>query len=268
MSGDKAVQLLWVGSCSAEFAAARAASSALPNVNVADLPDICAAVNWLAASETAPELIVLAQARPGEIPAAEVDRLRRIAPLTRLVGLLGTWCEGESRSGQPWPAVERVYWHQWPGWLDRELRGLQCGVAATWSLPLTVAPEERFLAASHALVWNPCELGGDALIVASDRQIERLLLDFMARIGCRSAAARPEDLPSSAVSLVIWESDELGEVEAQHLRAWVQCVAPAPVVVLLGFPRIEVQRRALAAGARHVLSKPFFLSELRASIAS
>lgn len=266
MSGDAVVQLCWIGSCSAEFAAARAAAGAQPNVNIGDFPDLRAAAAWLAASETAPELIVITQTRPGEIPAAEIDLLRRLAPLTRLVGLLGTWCEGESRSGQPWPAVERVYWHQWPAWFTRELHGLRTGAATTWSLPLTTAPEERFLAASHMLPRRQFALGGKVLIVASDSNLQRLLLDAMTQVGCGAVTARPEHLPSAGVSLLLWESDELKEDEAEQLRTCAQNLAPAPAIALLGFPRLEAEQRALAAGARHVLSKPFFLSDVLAAI--
>src|SRR5262245_46214259 len=60
-----------------------------------------------------PDLILLVASRPGRFSAAEVEALHRRAPLARLVALLGTWCEGEVRSGHPWPGVNRIYAHQW-----------------------------------------------------------------------------------------------------------------------------------------------------------
>ena len=50
-----------------------------------------------------PELIVMAQSRPGVFSAQWIERLRRSAPLAGVVALLGTWCEGETRSGRPAP---------------------------------------------------------------------------------------------------------------------------------------------------------------------
>jgi CheY-like chemotaxis protein len=51
--------------------------------------------------------------------------------------------------------------------------------------------------------------------------------------------------------------EELGELE--HLAAGLR---PAPIVALLDFPRIEDHRRAMAAGAAAVLSKPLQLEDL------
>src|SRR5262245_57985677 len=41
-----------------------------------------------------PTAIVLAQSRPGQFSAGEVERLHRASPLSRLVALCGVWCEG------------------------------------------------------------------------------------------------------------------------------------------------------------------------------
>ena len=67
-----------------------------------------AAARMLARGGDPPELIVLVQSRPGEFSAAEIDDLRRLAPLARVRRLLGTWCEGEARRR---PAAERLHEH-------------------------------------------------------------------------------------------------------------------------------------------------------------
>ena len=83
----------------------------------------------LAAGRFVPDVIVVAQAFPGQFSLDEIDRIRGLAPLARLLGLLGSWCEGEVRTGLPWPAVIRIplsgsfyqYFHWWHstrlGWL-------------------------------------------------------------------------------------------------------------------------------------------------------
>ena len=63
-------------------------------------------------------------------------------PLARIVGLLGSWCEGEVRSGRPWPGAMRIYWHQWPGRWHAELDRLR-GACPIWGLPLTAGDEDR-----------------------------------------------------------------------------------------------------------------------------
>src|SRR3954462_14967953 len=57
-----------------------------------------------------PELIIVAQNRPDSICSDRLDHLRRDAPLAGIVALLGSWCEGETRTRRPWPGVHRVYW--------------------------------------------------------------------------------------------------------------------------------------------------------------
>lgn len=49
-----------------------------------------------------PDVIVLAAARPGIFEQHQVVSLLRRAPLARIIGLMGGWCEGELRTGYPW----------------------------------------------------------------------------------------------------------------------------------------------------------------------
>ncbi len=88
--------------------------------------DVTAAESMLAQG-LVPDLIVIAQAFPGQVTTEQVERLRRAAPLARVLGLLGSWCEGEARTGRPWPGVIRVYWHQWTPRCRSELRALAQG---------------------------------------------------------------------------------------------------------------------------------------------
>src|SRR5688500_4148457 len=69
-----------------------------------------------------PDAILLAQSRPGQISHEDVERLHAAAPLARLIYLVGPWCEGELRSGQPCPGVVRVPWRAWQSRLPHELR--------------------------------------------------------------------------------------------------------------------------------------------------
>ena len=64
-------------------------------------PDFAAAMQELEARDGDPELIVLAQSWPGQFSPKQIERLRRLAPLARVDELLGSWCEGETRTGRP-----------------------------------------------------------------------------------------------------------------------------------------------------------------------
>src|SRR5262245_23662353 len=82
-----------------------------------------------------PHAILFFQSRPGQISCREVECQHARAPLARLVALVGPWCEGEQRSGRPWPGVVRVPWRTWALALPRAL-GLDAA-AQSLRLPRT-----------------------------------------------------------------------------------------------------------------------------------
>jgi hypothetical protein len=266
MSNEAAVAALWIGGSRPEFAAARNCLAGFPHVSQFDLADVRSAAIWLADQAVTPQLIVVCQARPGEIAHAEVAQLRRLAPLSRLVGLLGSWCEGETRSGHPWPAVERIYWHQWPAWLARELHLLRDDPAAGWTLPLTATPEERWLATNSSLSINCGETPwrGLVAILSLRRASAEMLSDACQHHGLQSICFDRPPGHLTGAALAIWDGDRCGAIEATQLQEFMAAVRPAPVVALLTFPRIEERDRALAVGARHVVSKPLCLKQLLA----
>ena len=123
---------------------------------VYSLPDVAAAAALLAEGQLVPDVILVAQAFPGQFSHPAIERLRRLAPLAPVVGLLGSWCEGEMRSGRPWPATVRTYWHQWPTRCNRQLRRLAQGECCAWTLPSTATEEERLLADAQCSPHTPC----------------------------------------------------------------------------------------------------------------
>ena len=51
--------------------------------------------------ESEPDLCIVLAGRPGEFTPEVIESLRQRAPLVRVVGLLGSWCEGEAAPGVP-----------------------------------------------------------------------------------------------------------------------------------------------------------------------
>ena len=130
--------------------------------------------------------------------------MRRAAPLCRFVALAGSWCEGESRSGRPLPAVPRVYWHQWSAWFDRELAELGGGRSGTLSLPLTATEEERLLRGAETGRPRAC---GTIAIYGTERESAAMLAD-----ACRACGYEVVALATAEVSL-------LGCADCWHLRS-------------------------------------------------
>ena len=253
---DRATLLLVGDSSPAEFAAAIERMRA--SCDVVELPEPAAALRWCQRAESPPALVVIASARPGQWGDDAVEALRRRLPLTPVVALLGAWCEGEMRSGMPWPGVVRVYWHQGPQRFPQELARIVSGECAGWSLPATASAEER-------LLWQaeraPPGGRGVVAVVAERREMAEWLVAACRGRGWatvwnaawRSAETRGADV-------VLWDAGWI-DWETLEVLAKIRDVYGAPVIAITDFPRLDDQRRLTAAGAAAVFSKPLLLSD-------
>ena len=241
-----------------EFREARAALEGWGRVVAAI--DVEAAGAQLAGGEVAPDLIVVAQAYPGELGPDEIDRLRRLAPVAPVVGLLGAWCEGETRTGTPWPGVVRVYWHQWLPRCAQELGRFRDGLLSTWGLPMTAGEEERLLALAEQ---SRPRREGLIAICAGRFDMQDWLSAACTKRGYSTEWLRPDRADRlEGVKAAIFDATECSGGELEGLKRLGVALGPAPIIALLDFPRTEDRDRTLAAGASAVLSKPFLLEDL------
>ncbi len=222
--------------------------------------EVAAAMAALAEGEIVPDVIVVVQAFPGQFSHSVLDRLRRLAPLARVIGLLGSWCEGEMRTGSPWPGAVRTYWHQWAIRCDRELRRLAKGEPCAWALPPTATEEERLLA-DMGEDW-PRRQGMVVICAQSPEMAEWLSAACRSR-GFATVWQRP---PITArvegAAAAIFDGGDLGEGQSQDLDRLVAALHPAPVLALLDFPRVSDRERALSVGAAAIVSKPVAVDDL------
>lgn len=222
------------------------------------VPTVAAAIQRSESQQAFWHTVVIAQSRPGELSQQEIDRLSRAMPLTHLVALLGSCCEGELRSGRPWPGVVRVYWHQFAARAASELR--MDITATSWQMQRTASDAER---ADHALPGPPHP--ADGLIAICTRQA--VFFDALASV-CRIAGyatvwTSPEKWWSvQGAVAVLWHGHLRTADELQQLQQVATRSRPARVIALLGFPRHDDAQRAAAAGAATVLSIPFLLPDL------
>ena len=89
--------------------------------------------------DSAFDLVVVAQSRRGQYSKDQIENIQNMFPTTPIVGLLGSWCEGEVRSGNPWPGVLRVYWHQWEGRFADFKKQLEEEGVTDWHVPRTTS---------------------------------------------------------------------------------------------------------------------------------
>lgn len=222
--------------------------------------DITNALGELERASTPFSIVILAQARPGEYSDAEIDALRRAAPLAPIVALLGSLCEGETRSGHPWPGVIRVYWHQWRQRAGIELAALKAGRSSAWSLPATASEEERLLCSR---LRSFGQRQGVVVIASKSFEMADWLADACRGRGwaaIRTSPARP--IKTDGVAAVVWDAELTAEANVSELAAIQAAFPGAPIIALADFLRIEQHERLLAAGVAAVLSKPVMLAEL------
>jgi hypothetical protein len=254
------------------------------------------------------DLIIMAQSRPGQFASEDVESVYQKWPTAKLLGLFGTWCEGEGRTGRPWPGVWRVHAgncirvlrelfdierpkgvrvYPESGTGRRTLRGgelqTERTVAATpeqaasrrsrsWLLPRSITDAERiYYDAAEPLIHGK----GEILISTVTAEAYETLADAVGQSGFSSTWQRAgnncETLKASAAILDMMRGTT---EEWQSVQEWASRIAPAPLVVLLGFPRVSdfALAETLSAGVYGkgdqivVLPKPFRLNDLGTEI--
>ncbi len=181
--------------------------------------------------------VLLAHARPGELPTDTPERLLAVDPEVELLSVSGAWCEGELRTGKPWDGVERVYWHQ--------LVDKYCSLTAVEERPLVLLNARLHDSAS---AW----------------------IDTLEELGYAAAWARrgrPEPLLAGE-RLAIWDGDQLDGLEAAELASFCRRrrAAGTGVIAVFDFPRADAVAAALEIGAAAVLGRPWSLEAVVATL--
>jgi CheY-like chemotaxis protein len=219
----------------------------------------------LARSLDAPELVVLAQVRPGEFVESQIEALRSAAPLARVWRVVGSWCEGEGRSAPPPGGCSSVYWHQWPARWGRELARRQRGELASWSLPLTASPEERTLALSA----EPLARAAGPLAIFSRHPQAAAALADACRLGGYDVTIIDVSCPtpllmsgSSPPPIILWDALPEQIADARAIGEVRAICGAGPIVAVVGFARTDDCQRSVAAGVAAVVTKPYLIHDL------
>lgn len=221
---------------------------------------IGSALVQLANENWSPAAIVVAQERPGKSSASEIEQLHAAAPLARLVALLGSWCEGETRTGQPWPGVTRVYWHRAIPQLEDLLQAISHGSNSAWNMPRTATEAERLL---HNAA-KPISPRDGFIVISTETPTAFEALAEACRVKGYSAVwqASHQSLKVEGAAAVLCDLNRLNDNQLEKVKALVAEIKPVPVVALLGFPRWEDRQRLIQAGVASVISKPFLLDDI------
>ncbi len=207
----------------------------------------------------------IAQSHPGEFLESEIQQLQAAAPLSRVCVLLGSWCEGETRSGRPWPGVARVYTHQlWARLRSEDWQRAAATGEAPWATLPTISPEETGLRRGE--VPLP-QLTGQAVICGDDRANRTALADLCRAMGLQTDDCHtPDSCPQRNPDLVLYDAHRDRKRRRAELQRLGEHWPAVPILTLIGFPRADEIREACAAGCCHVLGQPYLVDDLVACI--
>jgi CheY-like chemotaxis protein len=214
------------------------------------------------------DLVLVAQATPGEWDGPWIDRLRRCAPLVRVVAVLGTWCEGETRTGRPLAADCRVYWHAFPAWWARQREVLLAGRAPAWSFP---EGDWGAVVSAAAGKRGTCAImGGVAIVAAPTRESAESIAMALRVGGWTSVWVRPPRLLPDVygAAAIIYDGGQLDSDELATIADLRERYGTLPIVALADFPTIDRAAAARTTGVAVVLGKPFLVEDLLWAVAS
>ncbi|HHK42737.1 MAG TPA: hypothetical protein ENJ50_10000 [Planctomycetaceae bacterium] len=189
----------------------------------------------------APHWICLLQSRTGQFAPRDVESLHQIAPLARLILVVGQWSEGETRSGTPLAGVFRVAWHHLPYGLLWERAAWEGGIPSRLALPRTSRLVDRV--ESYAQMNAPNRSKRDApsndgerslVIVADHREAFESLAESCRAAGWSSRWLRSTDAARDVGGPLVWIWGAWSEEFAREAAGWHR---DAPSLILTDFPR-------------------------------
>ena len=212
-----------------------------------------------------PQLTVIAQSRPGVVDPKVIARLRRNAPLTAVVSLLGSWCEGETRTGRPLACSERIFWYDFPAWWTRQLALLSNGRCPDWHR----ADASRFrvnVPSSQQSEPGRPRPRGAVILQTQSYETGRAISDLLYRAGYASVSqsTNKSQMSVRGIAAGIWEGGQLSDEETSRLCLFTRqlAVQNAPVLACSDFPRRDRVDLAMALGASAIVGKPWINRDL------
>jgi hypothetical protein len=207
-----------------------------------------------------PDVILVAQSRPGQISPRQVEQLHAASPLSRLVVLAGSWCEGELRSGRPCTGVIRVLWHQWQPRLIPFLQPGSAPIPGIWQMPRTASLDER-LASTVGSCW-PCREG--LVAIHADGHETFAALSEACHAGGYATVwyLSEESVAASGVVAALADGVGCDARGVRFLQHVVRCHRPAPVIALQDFVRRQDYDLARSVGVAAVVAKPLLVYDL------
>jgi hypothetical protein len=211
-----------------------------------------------------PEVLLLAEPRPGMNERELVDRAHAVSPLIRLIVVAGSWCEGELRTGRPLAGVTRLYWHELPAWWRAATTRRNAGLAPHWSAPM--GHPQLTISAPALNATSILTVAIDAPDFAVFETLEAILRPH----GYAAVWTPPSRHQFHNAQIGIWDGGQLDRSKLDALKMFCQQFAdiPARVLVLVDYPRPKHFALIREAGATALLGKPYAIASLVRDLAN
>ena len=177
--------------------------------------DLCSLETWIQTTLPLPviDVILILQSYTGEHQLSVLERIRRNYPITPVVAVLGSWCEGELRTGWPLAGVHRVYGNDWVTQGENEFFSLASGKFSMFGLPPTYKEDEILLeqikrTPGPTLPANrQCWIFTCRSISRPDFGMSRMLQTWMRQLGFSTSIIDWDDQPDrdSPPERILWE---------------------------------------------------------------
>lgn len=209
-------------------------------------------------------VVVIAQSRRNQFETSELEAVAAKFPHLPIVALSGSWCEGEMRSGNPFPGLIRIYWHQWQGRLKNFRWQLENRNVSTWHLPKTYSSADQVIDES---LGQAIEFPGNALIGISALTPDghEMLQDACRCAGLKTVwidATSEIDARRELPQIVLINGNSMNTQLVDRIRKLKAQFPNAAQITFLNFPRQFDLDAARSEGVQHVISKPFHLRDL------
>ena len=216
-------------------------------------------------------LIVLAQSRRDQISQSTIDFLRSELFEVPIVLLLGSWCEGENRSGKPLQGVNQVLWHQWDSRFERFCIQMKEGLKSDWHQPLTASVSDRVRDFAPDSAISEMLQGKKVLISSEDNTTFESISDMLSIYQCAGFWAESRESGAADVDAICVDGNGASEELIDRIVNLKAKFENVPVSVMLNFPRQQDLDSLMAVGVKEVVSKPYthneFLHSLTRSMA-
>ncbi|MDO4570568.1 MAG: hypothetical protein Q4D38_09315 [Planctomycetia bacterium] len=213
-----------------------------------------------------PRLTLLWRPVPERDQSSEALALKRAFPISPLLSILGSWCEGEGRTGSPEKNASSLMWYDFVTMFPLEKFAWSHDFSSVWNLPESALPDAQIRWALrrsqhlHLEPIPPCA----TWVETDDFELFRFFRDALSPSPTFGSFSTFDELSlcvDDRVRRVVFDCPDWTPA-TQSCFVEVRARFPrAQVFAFLEFPRSHEWRQLEEFGAARVFPKPFRLDD-------